>query len=202
MKISDYSSVTFITNSDRVLGTQGQDTKNFPVSLVSDYVVGRITTINKTTLANSVDIAQTSGTLSYTRVTNVPTVSTSANGLMTVQLYNELVELINRNNKLILISGATVSTNQTIDDIQTLDAPFNFVTIYADGPSSGAYTAMVYFYTTEDNTNLLLVASTEISNLKHKDYAQIITDNKKWCAVIVLSSGTIPAGGITAKVLI
>ena len=202
MKISDYPSVTFITNSDRLLGTQGQDTKNFPASRISDYVVGRLTTINKTALANAVDVSITSGSLPYSRVTNVPTVSTSANGLMTVQLYNELVELINRNNKLILISGATASVNQDIDDMQTLDAPFNFVTIYADGPSTGTYNATVYFYTTEDDINLLLVASTEISNLKRKDYAQIITDNKKWCAAVVLNSGTIPAGGITAKVLI
>lgn len=202
MRISDYQSVTFITNSDKVLGTQGQDTKNFPASLISDYVVGRLTTLNKSSLANAIDISITSGSLSYSRITNVPTVSTSANGLMTIQLYNELMDLINRNNKLILISGATTSINQTIGDIKTLDAPFNFVTVYADGPSIGAYKATVYFYTTEDNVNLLLVASTEISNLKHKDYAQIITDNKKWCAAIVLNSGTIPTGGITVKVLI
>jgi putative cell wall-binding protein len=117
MKISDYSSVTFITNSDRVLGTQGQDTKNFPVTLISDYVVGRLTTTNKITLSNSVDVSLTSGALPYSRITNVPTVSTSASGLMTVQLYNELVELINRNNKLILISGATASVNQNINNM-------------------------------------------------------------------------------------
>lgn len=202
MRISDYQLATVMTNSDKVLGTQGPDTKNFSGSLISDFVIGKAITERKNDIASSINVSLTTGSIPYSRVSSVPTVSTSANGLMTVQLYNELAELITRQNKLILISGTTTTVNQDIDNLQTLDAPFNFVTIYADGPTSGTYKATVYFYTTEDNINLILVASTEISNLKTKDYAQIITDNKKWCASVVVNSGTIPTGGITAKVLI
>lgn len=92
----------------------------------------------------------------------------------------------------VVLSGAAISRSMASD--------FNSLFLYAEGPSTGSYAAVVKFYTII-NGAIDLVATSNISNSSNKDNAQILTSNKTWFATLEITSGTIPAPGILAKVM-
>lgn len=94
-------------------------------------------------------------------------------------------------------TAAVLSANATT---RSMVSDFNSLFLYAEGPATGSYSAVVKFYTFADGV-IDLVATSTISNSTNKDNAQILTSNKTWFATLEISSGTIPAPGVIAKVM-
>lgn len=119
---------------------------------------------------------------------------------------NEVKSLISRQaaGKLFVLEGATAtSVSASVSDLKSFDASydFNIVGLKVEGPSTETYSAVVRFYTYENST-FKLAATSVITNTNNIDGILILSENKQWCADIQITNGTVPAPGITAKVVL
>lgn len=123
----------------------------------------------------------------------------SVGGGCGVQEVKTITNQMTSETQFLLFSQTTqvLSANATS---RAMVSDFNSIFLYAEGPSTGSYSAVVKFYTIVDGV-VDLVATSNISNSTNKDNAQILTSNKIWFATLDISSGTIPAPGVIAKVM-
>lgn len=201
-KTYDYPIVTSATGGGLLLGSENKKIRNYPVSAISDYVLSNFPTSASNIFSPTIDLPLTFGLLPFSRLSAVPTVSISGDGLMTSAMYSKFRKCCEVPNKLILLSGQQITNSVGMGDMQEFDRDFNYVVLHTTSPVSGSYQAEVYFYTTEDNINPLLVAQMTMTPSTNDIFVTVISDNTKWMADVVVTSGVVPVPGITARVLI
>ena len=119
---------------------------------------------------------------------------------------NEVKSLISKQaaSRLFVLEGATAtSVSATAADLKSFDSTydFNIVGLKVEGPSTGTYSAVVRFYTSEAGI-FKLAATSVITNANNTDGVLFLSENKSWCADIQVTAGTVPSPGITAKVVL
>jgi len=119
---------------------------------------------------------------------------------------NEVKNLITEQaaGRLFLLNGTTeTTTSATVVDLKSFDQSYNFniIGLKVEGPKTGVYSAVVKFYTYENNS-FKLAATSVITNTNNVDGILFLSENKQWAADLQVTSGIVEAPGIIAKVVL